>query len=405
MIMKKYIIIAAAALVAATACSKVETVETPDEAISFKVANYTPATRAEVSLNSEEIYQFKTWAWVHPNGGATGEAFMVGETVTPDNNNAPTAWVPSRAYYWPKNKDSYINFFSFTSNGDTPKVPTVVNEGSFKYDGATIVPTDNILAAEAAYGYKSNVTTYKQVSGVEAGVPTLFHHLLSQVKFDVKLDAQKDLDGKTISDKYSFKVVINSATVTYANKGSLTLNFSAPSSLPGQSPFTTVANYIGWEKTAGAAANTLAPKSTDAIMTDGITVKGGSASAATTLIDWSSVMPQVLGKLAEAATETTEATPATGDVKIALTYTLTTTYKNSDSATDPLNTEFSEQIVIPATPLTAFNDAIDSWYMNYKYIYHITIKAVDAKQIIFDPAVVEWIPSATEPTFTVPVNE
>lgn len=402
--MKKCIIIAAAALVAATACSKVETtIETPDEAISFKVANYIPATRANVSLNSEEIYKFKTWAWVHPNGGESGDAFMVGETVTPDNNDAPTAWVPSRAYYWPKNKDSYINFFSFTSNGTDLKVPTVVNEGAFKYDGATIEPTDNILAAEAAYGYKANVTTYQPVSGVTAGVPTLFHHLLSQVKFDVKLDAQKDLEGKTISDKYSFKVAINSATVTYANKGSLTLNFSAPATLPGQSPFTAEANYIGWEKTPDAAANTLAPESTDAIMTDGITVKGGSVSTATTLIDWSSVMPQVLGELPKEATGSAEATPATGDVTIALTYTLTTTYKNSDQTNDPLNTEYSEQIVIPATPLTAFNKAVTAWYMNYKYIYHITIKAVDAKQIIFDPAVVDWIAFEDEPTYTVPV--
>ena len=44
--MKKLFIIAAAALVASVACSKVDTVATPDQEIGFQVASYLSQTKS-----------------------------------------------------------------------------------------------------------------------------------------------------------------------------------------------------------------------------------------------------------------------------------------------------------------------------------------------------------------------
>ena len=44
--MKKYFIIAAAAIVAMAACAKVEENPTPDVAVTFKAVNYTAQTKA-----------------------------------------------------------------------------------------------------------------------------------------------------------------------------------------------------------------------------------------------------------------------------------------------------------------------------------------------------------------------
>ena len=65
--MKKYFILAVAALAASVACSKVETEFNPTDPgnkIAFEVANYATQTKANVALTNAEdgIYQFHTVA-------------------------------------------------------------------------------------------------------------------------------------------------------------------------------------------------------------------------------------------------------------------------------------------------------------------------------------------------------
>ena len=103
--MKKYLIIAAAALIAAVACTKSET-RTPDIAVRFQVANYTPATRAEAfDINST----FNTSAWFHENETAAAQEFMDSESIS--WQSASRSWAPSRIYFWPKT--GWVNFFSW----------------------------------------------------------------------------------------------------------------------------------------------------------------------------------------------------------------------------------------------------------------------------------------------------
>ena len=380
--MKKYFIIAIAALVAGTACSKVETIDSDDQAISFNVVDYSTATRADQegknSLITEGYRSFKTWAWIHPEGNATGATFMNGETVSYDATNKE--WAPSHPYFWPKNTASYINFFSVAGTQLTPN-PTVA-EGSVTYTGATIGTTDNILIADAAYRYNANVkpATYG-FDEVAEGVPTLFHHMLSQVYFDVVLDASGVKDTK-----YKFTATISKAEVTYANKGNLSISFTDSGS-KGQA---TIPSTAKWTDQSGTGK--IEKESGNIVLNVTANEAGTAKSDTTKLIDWKTVLPQTLGTVAT----TDPAAAATGNVKFSLTYKIKTEYGTDFN--------YEEEIKVEDVLLTAFSNAITSWDMNYKYIYHITIKAVGGERILFDPAVVTWETYPTKPSYTVPAE-
>lgn len=380
--MKKYFIIAIAALAAGTACSKVETVEAPDQAIAFQVVDYSTATRAENSLRTEGYDSFKTWAWIHADGAAQGSPFMKGVTVA--YSTANKEWAPTPTYFWPKNSASYINFFSIAG---TELEPTVA-EGSVTYTGKEIDTEDNILIADAAYRYSTNPDAKYGFDEVQKGVPTLFHHMLSRVKFDVVLDASGVTDPK-----YKFTATISKAEVTYANKGNLTITFTDPNST-GQASIPTTANWTDQtgngkiEKAAG-----------DITLDVTANTAGNAKSTVKDLIAEKTVLPQTLGTLADNTVD--PAVAATGNVKFNLTYKIKTEY--GTSGTDEYVT-YEETLNFADVLLTAFNDAITSWDMNYKYTYHITIKAVGGEKILFDPAVVTWETATNEPSYTVPTE-
>ncbi len=361
--MKKYIIIAAAALFAAAACSEVENkLETPEEAISFKVVDYSAATRAgETSLITEGYEQFTTFAWIHADGAQTGTPFMNAEIVKWNANT--TEWAPSsRPYYWPKSETSYINFFSFAGTD----VPTTMNtEGEITLANVTVKKASNVLVADAAYGYKNNSNAKYKLDGVKEGVPTLFRHMLAQVYFDVKLDATVVDDAK-----YKFTAVIDELTLTAKNTGSISLKFTAPETTPGQSKF---ASENGWELSGD-------PASLEKTENVTLTANGKAASEFSKLMDWSSVMPQVLS----VTTDATGSTPATttDNVFVTFKYTLTTQYDT--------NAPYNEVITVSNVPLSKFTPTVTKWDMNTRYTYHITINPVSGEKILFDPAVEAW---------------
>lgn len=358
--MKKYIIIAAAALVAAAACSEVENkLETPEEAISFKVVDYSAATRArETSLITEGYEQFTTFAWIHADGAETGTPFMNAEIVKWNANT--TEWAPSsRPYYWPKSETSYINFFSFAGTD----VPTTMNtEGEITLANVTVKKASNVLVADAAYGYKNNSNAKYKLDGVKEGVPTLFRHMLAQVYFDVKLDATVVDDAK-----YKFTAVINELTLTSKNTGAISLKFTDLGNTPGQKKFE---SENGWE--LGEGTGSLAKTENVTLTATG--TKTAPESGFQKLMDWSSVMPQVLSVTTDATT--------TDNVFVTFKYTLTTQYDTNDP--------YDEVITVSNVPLSKFTPTVTKWDMNTRYTYHITINPVSGEKILFDPAVEAW---------------
>ena len=371
--MRKYMILAAVALVASAACTQVEnTVAVPDQAISFQVANYAGQTTkaGETSLLTEGFNDFKTYAW-YTSSTATNQEFMAPATVTWDSSN--TQWAPSdRTYFWPKT--GYINFFSFA--GDFYP-STVALNGSAQavatYAENTIATDSNILVADGAYGFFNNDAAQYKLDGVTKGVPTLFRHMLSRVKFDVKVDAT-DVDDT----KNHWKVTVTSATVSYRNKGTLVVNFpSTPSITLGTDNKPTAAGttlkYTSETWTPASAANvTLTNAGNVVVETD-----GHADSAAEVLIADSVVMPQTI---------------ATTGVTIAFTYTLEHEYDGTPTV--------SEVVPIAATALTDFTPSSAAWDPNTIYTYHIVIKPAADNKILFDPAVETWAEIDT-PTYTI----
>jgi hypothetical protein len=371
--MKKLFIIASAAVIALAACTKSEVNNVTSEngpAISFQVANYAGQTKAgETSLITEGFNNFTTYAW-YTSTTADNQAFMTPATVT--WNSTAKEWAPSdRVYYWPKT--GYINFFSFAGK----HLPDAVDlNGSSQAEAhytttITVAKDDNILVADGAYGFYMNKkpATYGK-DEVSEGVPTLFRHMLSRVKFDIKVDAT---DAN--SEKDHWKVTVNSATVSYRNQGTLEVGFpSTPAITWGADNKPTTAGqtlkYTSQAWTPATVANVNLEKVASDVIVE---TDGKSASAAKELIADSVVMPQTLG---------------TTNVTVELNYTLEHSFDGS--------TPISEIVPISATALTTFSPSITVWEPNTIYTYHITIKPT-ANRILFDPAVETWASEANEP--------
>ena len=412
--MKKYFILAAAALVALTACTKMETTETAEKKISFEVANYSAQTKAEepVSVLTEiGVAGFKTKAWLHANGGSGSNFFGTSdngytETITYNGSNA---WEPALEYFWPKASTSYINFVSwFAKNDKAPKSSTLsetVMEWGDNTNPLTILPSDNILFADEAWKQTDNNTTpttpYYHKDGVTQGVPTLFHHALASVAFSVRLSTQ------TASTKSIWDVTIDAASLTVGNNGYLTLSNSEPTGKStrawrigstyqeSESTLATSAN-VGWARpTSGASTETIVQTGgtgTEEFATPAFTgfqpTTATSSAPATsgdyvTLLPPRTVMPQVING---------------GVVTFSLTFTIKIFHDNdSNGVKDEFDgtsgitdgDAFSRETITVSDNLYSLVNSISAWNMNTKYTYRITIDPVGQK-VLFDPAVADW---------------
>lgn len=356
--MKKYTILAAVALVASAACSKVEnTVVTPDQAIAFQVANYVPQTKAG-EVKFDEAKTFNTYAWFHPETGAA-QAFMADETIKWQATSK--SWASDRTYFWPKT--GYVNFFSYAG------IPApVVTDGSATYTDKTIAITDDALLASAAYRYSnSTANKYGLQYGADntdvTGVPTLFHHLLSQVSVIVKFDASEISDTKNKWD-----LTVNTLALNYDNKGSLTVTFTDPGSTGEAWPY--AAGTVNWTP-SGAYTKLDATTSVGAVQT----TTAPNVSDGLTFFDAITVLPQAL----------------TDNATIDLNYTIKHYYDGAE--------QIYETVDLPDIKLTDFTvEAITAWNMNYKYTYTITVKPNST--VTFDPAVEAWEEKAAGYTIT-----
>ena len=373
--MKKLFVFAVAAVAVLAACTKVDTVNTKDQAITFQVANYVPQTKTgEVAYDGTE---FKTYAWFNPTSGAA-QVFMNNETIK--WQSASKTWAADRTYFWPKTGD--VDFFSYAG---TP-APTTVTQGSATYTDKTIAITDNALLASAAYHYGVSNWNSNVYSGISyestdvTGVPTLFHHILSQVSFIVKFSAAGITDTK-----YKWDLTVNSASIEYANVGSLTVTFTDPGSTGQAWPYTTAgynwtpkANTANTELAAPAGTGAVALNGTDNKQTVTATAAGDAVSDGIYIIKEVSVMPQSIA--------------ATGsNAVLNINYTLKSYYNNEEHITETVNLTD----IALATKFTS--NAIDAWNMNYKYTYTITIQP--NKTVTFDPAVEAWATDAAGYTY------
>lgn len=398
--MKKYFIFAVAAVVAMAACSKVETSDTtPARKISFEVANYSTQTKAAEDPGSvlAETDNFKSKAWLHANGEATGTDFFgtssnnFVETVT--YLTASSSWEPQLEYFWPKGAGSYINFVSwFATNNNAPSTvsETVMNWGTSAAP-MTIVTNDNFLFADEAWRYTDNAETYKY-DGVSKGVPTLFHHALAKVKFNLLLKTE------TPSTKSIWDVEVQTVSFKVGNNGYLAL-VNEDKTSTGTQPWKVGTAYasgaaatsasIGWARPASPTLETIVETtSTAANVTKEFaklqflnfqpTTASSSApykTDAQVLLAERTVMPQAIEN---------------GVVTLGLTFTIKIYHDNDSNGVKDGEAFSTELITIEdTTNLFTLVNAVTEWKMNTKYTYNVTIDPVGRK-VLFDPAVAEW---------------
>ena len=350
--MKKFFIIAAAALVAITACTKIEDIDTaPAKKITFQAASYVPQTKANVSI-MPEFTSFPCKAFLHAAGysetqnmfGDNGEiisAYTSGDVVTTTPSQV-AYWAPSHDYYWPKDATSYVNFVAwYDKNG----APTTSTETSLVWSNRTIQTSDNILFADEAWHYKQNPSAaYHMESGVSEGVPMLFHHALAQLC--IKANVTKASEGNT-----SWDVTLSGITLAGVfNQGTLSLTNSDLGS-------TGTKAWTGSWATSGTAGSVSMSDVTTPLTTTAVDV-----------LTMQNVLPQTV----------------TNNVVLNFKYNISYKYNG---------TEYAHEKITAALQLNNITNAISAWEMNKKITYTITINP-ETTVIRIDPAMVDWEPVA-----------
>ena len=353
--MKKFFIIAAAALVAITACTKIEDIDTaPAKKITFQAASYVPQTKANVSI-MPEFTSFPCKAFLHAAGysetqnmfGDNGEiisAYTSGDVVTTTPSQV-AYWAPSHDYYWPKDATSYVNFVAwYDKNG----APTTSTETSLVWSNRTIQTSDNILFADEAWHYKQNPSAAYHMDGsVSEGVPMLFHHALAQLC--IKANVTKNTDGKTPAHTWDVTLEDISLAGVF-NQGTLSLTNSDLGS-------TGTKAWTGSWATSGTAGS--------------VTMSNVTTPLTTTAVDvltMQNVLPQTV----------------TDNVVLNFKYNISYKYNG---------TEYAHEKITAALQLNNITNAISAWEMNKKITYTITINP-ETTVIRIDPAMVDWEPVA-----------
>ena len=351
-----------AALAAPLACSEVEVDEAPLKAVSFNVGTYSPQTRAEgdpVSVNQDGIEAFSCRAYLHAQGFA-GTAQEFSNFFSPDPttiswHSATNEWLPPHDYYWPKGQESYIDFISWY--GELPAITYAKNassskfEATFAWNNVQVAATDNLMWADLAWRYKANVNpaTYKPISGVNDGVPTLFHHALAQVRFQARLS--KVSDGNV-----SWEVKVKEFSISnVANKGTFSLSNADPGENKTQA--WTVVN--DWTNPAGET--TITPSATYPIALDGTEKE---------IVGWQSVIPQ-----------------STASVTMTIKFSVVTEYVGEGGKTVEEEVTASSVLLNKFKTGTGENDYINKWERNKRYTYTIIIDP--------DTGVIKLIPVET----------
>ena len=392
--MKKFIYIAALALIAGAACTKVETV-TPDAKITFQAANYVPQTKAgEVSVFND-FKAFNSRAFLHAEGVDLDESGNVksssyqeffgasGETISPYNasNNIianPTAsstdvayWAPSHEYYWPKGSKSFVNFVGwYGTSGLTPTVSYAYTSSKWTatmtcdYAGSTVGESGaNFLYADMAWRYNENPDAQYKKNGLAndyKGVPMLFHHALAQitVKAYVKnANTYPTINSGVTDNVATWTVKLTGIKLTPVNKaGTLSLTNADPGHTQTQA-------WDGkWTGTDTAG---------DLTVTGEKAVTAVAQNAASEVLPATGVLPQTIG----------------ADVVLTFNLDITTAYSGAN-----------HHEILPIS--VKLNDmGTTAWEMNKKYTYYLQINP-SQRTVRFDPAVEkDWeVGTTTEKT-------
>lgn len=381
-----YLIIAAAALVAFSACSKNEVRPVADDnaQITWQTVVGSQSSKALVSGNTfDKAYKFKTFAFYNASGSAwpTGASLYIdnAEVAYDANGNetfAANSWHADQIYFWPKGGS--LTFISYTLASDSyPANVTCDATDGLKVTDYDVDAQKNLdfMVSDIKAGQVANSTT---TAGAKAGVPTIFRHTLTQiVGFNVKTAA--DYKGTTLA-KGSKVITLNSIKVVDAfSKGDYQMTTDATT------------RTESWN-------NPAEPSSYEYAVYDNGAIKGQEVTTAAFSLtnEQKAFLPQTFAAVNYTFTGTTEEekalekkTQAYIDAVKAVPH-IEFSYK-VDTYTSA--TDFSTDNV---TEYIALSDiSTEGWGINKKITYNVTINLAGAhgENIIYwDPSVVDWTP-------------
>ncbi|MCR5325429.1 MAG: fimbrillin family protein [Bacteroidales bacterium] len=373
--MKKLLLIAAAAVAATVACTKVNPTGDAQREINFEVAN--SLTKATGSVYSNGA--FGTYAWFNNT-----DDFMVNEKV----DKVGSVWkTVDHTFYWPKTGSiSFISYSPFEGTSDTAGTVPAITKNSITYTGITAGSTDLMYADRATCSSNVNeVTDSDTADSGFSGVPTVFRHALAKLSFKIKANFITYTDPTT-NTTTSWEVKVTSAKIGgFKTTGdcALALNSDGKS---WDKPETQVANpaydgsdpsipqyltYNVWKNLSGTTS--------EQELIDATTYPSG-VILTTTAQDLAAASGYVMPQILEA-----------GAQQIKLTVHIKTTLSNGKE----INEDFTPTIDIKDI------SSLKAWQMNENIVYTINIKPVayvsdyDTPNdviITFDPAVADWIP-------------
>lgn len=219
--MKKTVLIAALVIAALASCSK--TVEEGSRSeVVFQVARYKGVTKANTDYKTEyQNVPFGAFAWYKGVSATDNTTFMTNQPVAYDSAN--NRWAPQGStYYWPKSGSiDFICYSPYTADGTDAPLPTITEDGiSYPSWDVSAHPNVDIMYADKVTGLSANTTTYYY-----NGVPTLFHHALAKVSFNIK-QSYMSVTADT-GDTTSWEITVSSIVLSgVLTSGSLNLTLN-----------------------------------------------------------------------------------------------------------------------------------------------------------------------------------
>ena len=369
--MKKYFILAVAAVVALAACTK----NNPEDAAyqRDRVINFNTvaglATKAPISgtTYAYDAPAFGVFAYYLESGNwntsaANGSAVSYMNDVEVAFNDTKDIWAPSSTYYWPlEGKLTFIAYSpksaadaTFSNAGvltltNFTVATTVANQVDLLYSAIAADKTQN----ESYYTDAGNSKNSETAEG-DKGVNIQFKHALSQVIFKAK--AADDVYDAGLSFKVDAITVNAASTATSMTVTNPTTAQVAADITTWTNPGTN-ANFAVSSTEFPAAASTYLTKTLSDPIGDPLLMIPVTAFAGT-------------------------------DPTVTVTYTLYRLSDDQDLGSKTVTIHFDD-----------IDDVVAAWQAGKKYEYDLTI---DLQKIYFNPYIVDWVDAANPQDVDVP---
>ena len=182
--MKKYVLIAATACVALAACTKNEVRPVNvDQEITFQAVVNKASTKAGTFENDAKYPTGRPFGTVAYRESSGNPKYFGPEEVS--YNSTKLYWSTATPYYWPKNDAlTFMSYSPYKYQESAHSSTKITDDDHYNqlsisdYDVAAHQETD-LMVADIQKGQVANTT---QDGGTwQKGVPTVFHHKLSQI--------------------------------------------------------------------------------------------------------------------------------------------------------------------------------------------------------------------------------